>query len=339
MPKRKNEEDSDYFARKIAKYEKRLAELAKHREADGETNSQHQELDPEIMDDTNEEGVAQDIRGSQTDPGDVAELHESPDSVNADSGELDNEFLLALGESVGGTKQYGPEIHNEIYNTINKILLEGMPKEIKEKLTQTLLVPNNCKLLDAPRLNTELIGVMNNPSKARDKLLEDRQQELGLAIGSICAVINTMSKQEFNKYEIIKKLSDIARILCHLHFQYTEIRRRLVNPFLDKNLVESLKDNKREEFLYSNLDTSVKSYSAMKRAANVIKPKPVHTAKNQHTSKNFHQPPRRLHPANQGYPMRGSYRGAHRYNAPRQPFKPLDNRPAGPSVRGRAKYP
>lgn len=226
-------------------------------------------------------------------------------------------------------------MHDQIYNTIKNIIVEGLPKQNKDKLLETLLVPRNCLLLDAPKLNIELQGVVNNPSKTRDKLLEERQQEMGLAIAGLCQVINEMSKKDYDKLNIIKKLSDVSRVLSNLHFQYTEIRRKLINPYLDKNLAESLKENKREAYLYSNLDDSVKSFATMRRASNVLKPKLTTQLK----PKNYQTPPRRTNP-NQAHPTRGSLRGGthHRYQ-PRQPYKPQENRYAGPSMRGRAKYP
>lgn len=106
-----------------------------------------------------------------------------------------------------------------------------------------MLVPVNCKLLDAPKLNIELQGVLNNPSKTRDNLLQERQQVMGLAISGLCQVIHNLSKKDFDKLNILKNLSDVSRVLSNLHHQYTETRGKLINPYLDKNLAESLQQN------------------------------------------------------------------------------------------------
>lgn len=251
--------------------------------------------------------------------------------------ELDSNFMNALGEPSSRDKQYGDNIHEEIGRTIKNILLEGLTKAKKEELLESFLIPNNCKLLDAPKLNLEMVGLLSAVSKNRDKLLLDRQQELGIGIAGICQVIHYMSKDDYDKFVIIKKLSDVSRILSNLHFQYTETRRKLINPTLDKSLVESLKGNKREEFLYSDLDASVKAFSALKRTANVFKPK-LNTQARPFQPKNFQQPVRRWNP-NLGPPAKGSVRGGvQKRNLPRQPRQVQDFRQTGP-IRGRARYP
>ncbi|KAI8423658.1 hypothetical protein MSG28_012710 [Choristoneura fumiferana] len=281
----------------------------------------------------------------ETDP-EAPELEADPETMDSepingdenDSEGLDPEMLLALGEPTSGERLYGEKVNEQIYMTIKNILIEGLPKQNKEKIMESLLVPSNCKLLDAPKLNLQLLGLLNNPSKTRDKLLQERQQEMGLALANICQVIQQLSRKDFDKMNIVKKLSDTSRVLSNLHFQYTEIRRRLISPYLDKNLTESLKENKRDEYLYANLDDSLKSFSAIKRASSVLKPKGNMQAKTLQ-SKNFQAPPRRPIP-NQAHPPRGSFRGGtqHRYQ-PRHPYKPQENRHAGPSLRGRANQP
>jgi hypothetical protein len=308
-----------------------------------------EELDPEVDDVVVDHSLVEEIEnfepraltpeqsvmGVAQEPGEAEEHTEGQDPEA-----LDGDFLSALGESTSGARLYGPEVHNEIYNTQSKILLEGLAKQNKQDLLEAVLIPSNCKLLDAPKLNSELTALLNAPSRSRDKLLEDRQQELGLAIGGISNILNSLSKKEIDKFNIIKQLTNVSRILCHLHFQYTEIRRKLVNPFLDRNLVESLKENKREEFLYSNLDTSVKSYSAIKRAANTIKTRPQAAKQHLQNAKNFQQPLRRPYLPNPVHQARGSYRGAHRFNSPRLPYRPQQEiKPHMMGQRGRARYP
>lgn len=268
---------------------------------------------------------------------DIPELISKDSDLDPEiSQDLDNDILSALGETTSGEKPYGEKIHDQIFGTIKNILVEGLPKQNKDKLLESFLIPSNCKLLDAPKLNTELLGVLNDQAKTRDKLLQERQQEMGLAIGNICHVLDKLSKKEMDKITIIKNLSEVARVLSIQHFQYTEIRRKLITPFLDKNLSESLKENKRDLHLYTNLDDSVKSFSAIKRTSNVLKPK---TQPKSSQPKNLQAFPRRPTP-NQPHPTRGRARGRpQNHYQPRHPYIPQNTNYVRPSLRGRARYP
>ncbi|KOB67395.1 ORF1p [Operophtera brumata] len=203
---------------------------------------------------------------------------------------------------------------------------------------------------------TELTGILTPAAKSRDKLLQERQQELGQSAAKIAPAIQSLSRKEFSKGEVIKKLGESSRLICNIHFQYTDIRRKLpflfhccfisscFCPFLDRNLTESLKENRRSENLYSNLEDSVKSFSAIKRAVNVIKPKNMANKttgnqSNKREAKNYQQPRRQQYQYHsQG--KRGAYHQHPQYHQQRQAYKPPGSRhQAGPSNRGRAKYP
>lgn len=255
--------------------------------------------------------------------------------------ELSVEFLEALGEPSDGQKQYSNSINSNILQRFENILIEGMKKEEKEGILKQLSIPENGKLMEAPKLNIELTSLLSSAMRLRDKMLEERQDDTGYAIAAICQAIDMMSRPNFDVMTIIKNLSDATRLLCHLHYKYTDIRRKLISPLLDKNLNLNLKDNKRSEWLYTKLDDTVKSVSALKKASSVLaapKPKPP---------KNW-QPPRQPFHYHRGRgTVRGGYQQQQRYQArlpQRQNQHQTRRPPLGPSAsretsRGRARYP
>ncbi|KAL4720675.1 hypothetical protein ACJJTC_017867 [Scirpophaga incertulas] len=254
--------------------------------------------------------------------------------------DLDLDLLEALGEPSISQTDYGDEIHPQILARINNILTEGLAKEERDKIIKSQLIPINGKLMEAPRLNVELAGVLSGPSKTRDSLLFNRQQDLGLAIAGVSQVINSLSKKDFDKLSIIRQLIDTSRLLSNLHFQHTEVRRKLINPFLEKSLGENLKHNK-TVFLFSSLDEAVKSHQTMKRASNALRPRPALTGgtnsnrTSQSGPRNFQSPLRRNQ--YQGHPGRGHRRGQY---PRRQQFRPLNqDKAAAPASRGHARYP
>ncbi|KAL4711794.1 hypothetical protein ACJJTC_005963 [Scirpophaga incertulas] len=255
-------------------------------------------------------------------------LEDPPNQVN------DPDVLSFVEDNTESPSDLDPDL-------INNILTEGLAKEERDKIIKSQLIPINGKLMEAPRLNVELAGVLSGPSKTRDSLLFNRQQDLGLAIAGVSQVINSLSKKDFDKLSIIRQLIDTSRLLSNLHFQHTEVRRKLINPFLEKSLGENLKHNKRDSFLFSSLDEAVKSHQTMKRASNALRPRPALTGgtnsnrTSQSGPRNFQSPLRRNQ--YQGHPERGQRRGQY---PRRQQFRPLNqDKAAAPASRGRARYP
>ncbi|XP_073963862.1 uncharacterized protein [Choristoneura fumiferana] len=245
---------------------------------------------------------------------------------------------MALGDENAQEKGYGEDIHSDITKRMDGILMKGLPKEQKEIITKNLLIPANMMLLEAPKLNNELNAILSSSTKTRDKLLEGRQQDLGLAGASVLYAIHKLSRGE-DKIDIIKSLGDASRLLCNLHYEYTNMRKKLISPHLDKSLSLNLKENTRSDFLYTKLDETVKSLAAIKRASSALKPKPQPQTSTS-GSKNWYQPPRR---PMQGPQARGPARGGH--HQPQQRYQPRTatrgqgRRLPPPTGRGRAKYP
>jgi hypothetical protein len=274
--------------------------------------------------------------------------HQGPQEEDKQEEELPQDILAALGRGDKDTNLYGEEINPEIIKIISVILTDGLEKEVYENLRKVIKIPKNAKLLDAPKLNSEFSGLLFNSMSHRDNLLKERQQDLGQGIALITQSINKLTKQDFDRLEVIKNLSDSMRLLSNLHHNYTQIRRKLIVPQLDKSLSQNLNENNRSEFLYSQLEEAVKTSSAIKRTINILKPKNV--------SKNYQHPRRQTNQA-QNQQTRNIAHNAHYKPSPYQashgqPYKPHHRnyprttqqarpaqRPRPANRGGRAKYP
>ncbi|KAH9637918.1 hypothetical protein HF086_014512 [Spodoptera exigua] len=177
MPKR-NREDKEYkenkkrrkLAKKIEKYKAKMAELdpQEPEQQSEESNSFNEQTDQVHADEQEVEPVVNSII-----------IDEEEDM------ELSSDIVSALGEVIGTQKEYGDDIHPSILKIIENILTEGLTKEQRETINKSALIPGNAKLLDAPKLNTEIIGLINQATRTRDTLMVARQQDLGLAIGTV----------------------------------------------------------------------------------------------------------------------------------------------------------
>lgn len=106
--------------------------------------------------------------------------------------ELDPELLSALGESMSDIPDYGEKIHENLAKLWLPLLKKGMPKESKDKLLKEYLVPENCRLLQAPKLNAEISAAIPDLVRNRDKTLSVAQQQLGAGISAINRGLNIL---------------------------------------------------------------------------------------------------------------------------------------------------
>lgn len=224
--------------------------------------------------------------------------------------ELDPELLSALGETTSDSPDYGESIHDNLSKLWLPLLKKGMPKESKDKLLKDYLIPDNCKLLQAPKLNAEISAAVPDMVRNRDKTVASSQQQLGAGITAINRGMDLLLKSD-NKVQAMKHLSNGCRLLCDSHFLATQNRMKLVTPSLDKSFLHMISESERDESLFgSSLSEKIKAAKVIeKQGLSIKKPakpqKPTASTSNYRSSHqgNWNAPPR--YPANRG--GRGGY--------------------------------
>lgn len=193
--------------------------------------------------------------------------------------ELDPELLSALGESMFDTPEYGEKINDNLSKLWLPLLKKGMPKENKDKLLKEYLIPDNCKLLQAPTLNAEISAAVPDMVRNRDKALVTSQQQLGLGITALNRGIDILLKSD-NKAQAIKHLSNGCRLLCDSHSIATKNRIKLITPSLDKTFFKLINESDRDETLFgSSLSDKIKTAKAIEKQGQQIKKPPAKTPK------------------------------------------------------------
>lgn len=122
--------------------------------------------------------------------------------------------------------------------------------ESVQELIDNILFPENLKLLKAPELNAEIMPVLSESTRNRDKRLERAQNHLGKSIAAVTNLMSHLIGEEVNKTEIIKKLSVIGQLLLDLHCQNTLSRRKLIMFSLDKKFSNVIQGVKRDHYLF-----------------------------------------------------------------------------------------
>ncbi|XP_028173737.1 uncharacterized protein LOC114362502, partial [Ostrinia furnacalis] len=239
--------------------------------------------------------------------------------------ELDPELLSALGEFTSDTPEYGENIHDNLSKLWLPLLKKGMPKDSKDKVLKDYLVPDNCRLLQAPKLNAEISAAVPDMVRNRDKTLATSQQQLGLGITAINRGLDILLKSD-NKILAMKHLSNGCRLLCDSHNLMSKNRVKLITPSLDKSILHMINESERDETLFgSSLSDKIKAAKAIEKQGLQIKKsasKPQKSAASSSSSRpgpyqgNWTAPPR-YPPASRG--GRGGYR-KQTTSAPRRPY-------------------
>ncbi|KAL4705687.1 hypothetical protein ACJJTC_018760 [Scirpophaga incertulas] len=281
MGKRKRNKDSDHYIRKkIRKLEKKLHKRRSSSESD-DCSERSRSSSPIRFNnsDPSESDVENSLRSVVT----VAQVHDlSPGlgtqttpNVNSSieateplTTPLSSDLINILGDSKVKEVPMGPRILEEVSKRWGKILIDGLDRSHKKEPLSTILIPENFQLLKAPLLNQEISSVMTESTRNRDKRLERAQNNLGVGIAGLTALIsNLMEAKHIDNLDLIKKLSEVGQLLLDLHYENTVNRRMLITPTLDKKFLSMTQDVKRDSYLFGeNLGDKIKASKAAEKS-------------------------------------------------------------------------
>lgn len=193
--------------------------------------------------------------------------------------DLDPDILSALGEVSEDVPKFGEKIHDNLARLWLPILRKGIEKEAKEKLMKQYQIPENCTLLQAPKLNPEIAATISDTTRTKDKRVESAQQQLGLGITALNKGLSLLLENGAERVKAIKFLSDSSRLLCDLHHVETDVRKKFMTPGLDKAFLNLIQDVDRDETLFGQtLSDKIKASKAIeKQGLQIKKPAPVKT--------------------------------------------------------------
>lgn len=221
----------------------------------------HADADPEPIIATDQENIPNED-GNKTD----CDLEPVPVP------ELDPEVLAALGEATEEAPKFGPKIQENLSRLWTPLLQRGLNKETRDKLNKEYPIPENCPLLQAPKLNPEIAAAVSDSSRHRDKKVESVQQQLGRGITALNKGLELLLDESKDRLLCIKFLSDSCRLLCDLHHSQTETRKNFVIPGLDKSFLNIMQDVNRDEMLFGNkLSDKIKATKVIEKHGLQIK--------------------------------------------------------------------
>ncbi|XP_072939957.1 uncharacterized protein [Epargyreus clarus] len=257
--------------------------------------------------------------------GDIEPCTSNPDQTAEDSGSddtepcpnnldqtmeeaEDNSLTLALGKDYAEPDTFSGSLHEDITKRWTYILVNGLSKQEREEIVQNCKIPTNCKFLEAPILNLEVLTALSESAKMRDKGIEISQRQLGRACAAIGQVMsNVLTEEEINKHEILKKLTEATKLLTDIHFHQTKTRTKLILPLLDKSFNQTI-DKRGTHLFGDNLSETIKNAKLLQQSVAQIK-KTVTKTKRPSLNKNGPPPKSRSRAMTRGGPKpnRSSY--------------------------------
>ncbi|XP_041973369.1 uncharacterized protein LOC121729047 [Aricia agestis] len=248
MPKRSNEDKIRRYKRKLRKLEEKCNKSYKRiiMSEDSEQSDKNEIDEPEavsLQPAPLDQNIQDAIEGTDQN------LTNGLEPVTL---QLDSAILTALGESTEIAPKFGPKIHDKLSCLWLPILKKGLNKDQKEKLLKEYLIPENCALLQPPKLNPEILAAVSEGTRIRDKRVEAVQKQLGQGIVALNKGLELLLDEGSDRISAIKFLSDSCRILCDLHFLETNSRKKFITPGLDRNFLSLMQDVEHDELLFGN---------------------------------------------------------------------------------------
>lgn len=214
-------------------------------------------------------------------------------STDADpSVTMDQGLLLMLGDDPSQTKAYGKDIHPELAVRLEHIATIRLSKETRKELLDKYMLPENCKLIDAPALNPEIKAATTEIIVKRDKAIEQRQKQIASATSCVAEALTLLFSSEPKNTTLIQLLMDASKLLCDSQNSDSTMRRGFILNNLKKELRSELQQTKIDKLLFSEgLADTIKTAKAIVKTGAEMKSTPTQKFINKNTNK---QPPKNL---------------------------------------------
>ncbi|CAH2086589.1 unnamed protein product [Euphydryas editha] len=316
--KRKRESSEERVQRKIKKYEQKMEKLRSRQWTPSPAPTQ--------------QSILLDDDAAETSP---SSHHNEENNVMVEINEentedvLDEEIINILGDAPDELS-YGPPIHKELALRWTNAIKNGLLKEKKKEIMKKYLPPENCKTIDAPKLNLEAQAAVSEAAVKRDKAIASKQSQIGSALTALAMAFEQLSKNGKENISVINYVSDAARLLCDHQNQESNMRRNFILQGLEQTTRDSVKDTEIDQWLFGE------SFAEKLKASKAIKKSGQEISLNK--SKKSQQQTQRK-PLNYKGPVMNQYRGQRLHTGPQRYYqnkKPRAQLPALQKMQSRA---
>jgi hypothetical protein len=102
------------------------------------------------------------------------------------------------------------------------------------KYLEEIKIPENCKNLVPPLINSEISNNLFPNVQQRDKILQDAQRILGLSIVPMISLAEMFKTNKLEIKKLKKCVSDGITLVCNAMYEINVRRRFILRPFVHK---------------------------------------------------------------------------------------------------------
>lgn len=215
--------------------------------------------------------------------------------------ELDSSILAIIGKASLEQQVLAPPLQKDVASRWAMMLENGILEEEKNTIIKAYPQPENCLLLETPKLNPEVAKALNPQIERRDEKLAGLQSQIGGALSAVGQLLTSFLQEEGGgNFQYIKLASDAAKLLLDFHHQQSITRRELITINLRKEFKETLTCEPAAGWLFGEkLGDRIKAAKELERSSLDLKQrifkKPVArvpSVNNNSHQLNYRRPPR-----------------------------------------------
>ncbi|XP_071568169.1 uncharacterized protein [Temnothorax nylanderi] len=253
-----------------------------------------------------------------------------PSEVQED--ELEADVLEVFGERIRPERVLAPAVHSHLAAIWCEIIEKGLPAEDRKTSLKKFPPPENCVLMDPPKLNLEVKAALDSTIQKRDERIVEKQEKIAASLAGVGKTIELLLKSNLvDKKKFLEPLTGVAKLLADLQHDETSIRRSLILKNIKAPFKDTLKDLSSDEWLFGKeLSEKIKAAKVLQQSTKDLKPSFKQSSDKGKYPKNSKGPP------HQGYYKSNihSRRGGYRQNYSRSNYS-RDNKSTS---RGRSHY-
>lgn len=180
----------------------------------------------EILETTLPASTSQNVQGSNSGQ-DLGRTVDPNQFLETD--QVDESLLKVLEERVAVDKPPGTPISEEIVLRWTDLFKVGLPEEEKSLLLKKYGIPENCSVINPPKINPEVKASLQEAVITRDSRLVEKQEKVAVCLAVLGTTLSNLLKgQSVDKLTLLERLSDTERLLADL--QREETHEESANP-------------------------------------------------------------------------------------------------------------
>lgn len=189
---------------------------------------------------------------------------------------LPEDVIKILGDDPGKAKANDFVLHDALAVRWRHTITNGLSKEELAGLLDKYKQPTNLLELTPPKLNPEILTILNKQNSLRDGSYVEIQNQLGKGLSALGKGINKMLNNadcsSKTRSEMLEYLYDSSKIFTNLFHRVSVIRKNLITPLLNNNIREQVGKSPPSDFLFgSDLAEKIKLAKTLESASKDLK--------------------------------------------------------------------